>query len=227
MRRASANLSTALAGLAALALLCGSCPRAGAEATLPGDGWGPEKQGFRLRLELPEAVAAPDAPRPSAARQGRVLLRLTLRNVTARPLCIADAHPEFDYRLTLRNAAGKVIPPTRAVSPVTRRVLLKIQPGGELVQTYDLTRMYGPRADGEYSIVARRYVWRLDGQGNDEVESNPIATVVGEGRMRQLASRAEGVRTSSAPSACLPYSTSQPADDMPPVTSADPPPRGR
>ena len=162
----------------------------GGKAALSGDTSGPltVTEGFSLRLEF-AGEAAPDP---------RVMLRFALRNVTSEALLVDDAYPEHDYRLTVTDAAGQVIAPTGDASRVWARAVLEVAPGEELTADYDLTRMYGPLPDGEYSIVARRYVPRLDGEGMDQVESNPIAIAVSGGQTTQIASRPSGGGSSGA-----------------------------
>ncbi len=194
MRKGALYLFTVLSFAAALLVLIGGRPAPGAQAAVPDDSWGPmtENQGFALQLELPEASGAPSASQAEAAPQRQVMLRFSLRNVTSEPLVVADAYPEHDYRLTVTDASGQVIVPIGNASAVGRRVMLEVGPGEELTADYDFTSMYGPLPDGEYSIVARRYVFRLDGEGTGEVESNPIAIALSRGRATQIASRPGG-----------------------------------
>ena len=162
-----------------LARPCGGPAQAGG---MPSDGWGPVTQGFALGLELS----------PEAGPGARVMLRFALQNVTSEPLFVAAAHPEYDYRLTVTDAHGEMVAPIREVLDAWGCVVLEVAPGEEVTADYDLTSMYGPLPDGEYSVVARRYVFRLDGEGTDEVESNPIAIVVSGGQTTQIASRPSG-----------------------------------
>jgi hypothetical protein len=98
---------------------------------------------------------------------------------------VAQTYPEHDYRLTLRNADGDTIPPTRDASEFGGRVTLVVQPGEAIVEEYDFTKMYGVFPDGDYSVVARRYVFRLDGEGCSEVESNPMTIAMSGGKVSQ------------------------------------------
>jgi hypothetical protein len=189
MKRSALGLIALFASAAGLLLVADGGRMSGPEAAVLGDSWSPltVTQGFALRLEL----AAPPTPasesQPEAAAGPRVMLRFVLRNVTSEPLFVDDSYPEHDYRLTVTDAAGKVIAPTGDASRVWQHSLLEVAAGKELTADYDLTRMYGPLTDGEYSILARRDVPRLDGEGMDQVESNPIAIVVSGGKAAVLA----------------------------------------
>jgi hypothetical protein len=161
----------------------------------PSSARGAVREGFQLLLDLPESPPTAEAP---------VLLRLGLQNVSDQVLLVAESSPQHDYRLSVATASGETVAPTRDPGPIERRVLREVLPGEVLVDQYDLTKMYGVLPDGGYSIVARRCVLRLDGEGTVEIESARIAISVSRGQVWQIpstpaASPAAKVESASQP----------------------------
>jgi hypothetical protein len=141
---------------------------------------------------------------PSALAAGAILLRFTIQNATSEPLLLADSFAEVNYRLAVRTASGDTVSQTRPEPPAVSQCVREVQPGEVLVCDYDLTKMCDALADGEYSIIGRRYVGKLDGEGMDEVESNTIAILVCADQASQQPPPSGGTVVSTAQTASGP-----------------------
>ncbi len=162
------------------------------------DAWGPVTQGFQVHLALAESVSSAETSVPTRPSETPVTLRFALENVTAELLVVMESYPEYHYRLTVTDAFGDALPCTAGPFAAQRRMTRVVEPGETIVEDYNLISMYGQLPDGEYTITARRIeVFRLDGEGVDEVESNPIAIVISRGQTTQIASRPGGGGASS------------------------------
>ena len=155
--------------------------------------WSPVYEGFSLKAEL-----VPEQIKPGAS----ATLRLTLRNVTDRPLTSWESYPEYDYTLAVKDLRTcKLLKALRVTRSVWRRVVMTVQPGENLAANYRLNWMYKLDAVGEYEIIARRYVPRLKGEGTVQIESLPVVVL----------------RVSDKPTSPI---APQPVEPQPPVNDA-------
>ena len=172
MKSHTASLSMLVfVSASALLVFCYGGPCAAAEEGPSAAPSAPELAGFLVRAELPEATVAPHEPTST--------LKLTVRNVTGEALVMAESYPESDYRLSVVNERGEPISPKpTAPSGAWKRILVLVQAGEEVASEYDLNRMYDLPAGGRYAITAKRYFFRLDGEGIGWSESNTVTLTV-------------------------------------------------
>jgi hypothetical protein len=168
---AQCTLLVMIASFCALLIFYWGEKRAAGSPVSKAPDWGTVSEGFRARAELPQPVV-------TVGQLGK--LRLTIQNTAAAPLLLAESYPEHDYSLTVTDARGELIAPTADASSVWKRILRRVEPGEEIADEYDLKKMYDLPGVGDYSIGAKRRVFRLDGEGTADVESNTVVLTVCE-----------------------------------------------
>ena len=167
------------------------------EGTAAAGPWGTVSEGFQLGLGLP-TIASDQATGQSHA----VMLPVTLTNATDQRLIFLETYPENECLVTVTDGFGRSLPVIGYAGCVWGMAYLGIDPGEQRTVNYNLTRMFGVLPDGDYTITAKRAVFRLDGEGLGLVESGalPIAVsgaLISQGMVVGAASRG-GTRIAKA-----------------------------
>jgi hypothetical protein len=102
-----------------------------------------------------------------------------IKNVTTKPLYLAEAGVEKDYKIQISSDIGKTITLTQHGKDVLdggvyMNLSLIIQPGQEREDVLEISNIYDMRTPGNYLVVVTRKVGGLHSKGVTEAESNPV-----------------------------------------------------
>ena len=108
-----------------------------------------------------------------------IRLRIVIKNVTKKPLYLAEVGVEKDYSLSISNDKRIDVPLTehgKAVldGDVYMNLSLIVKPGEERRDVLEVNNLYDMTAPGEYSILVQRKVGRLNAKGTAQVQSNVV-----------------------------------------------------
>lgn len=99
----------------------------------------------------------------------------TLRNTSEKTVAMFRKGPETDYRLSVKDAQGKDIPPRddgKMLGPISAR-FLRLAPKSETVDRVSVTQMYEMTTSGTYTVRAvRTIIWPDASAKTLSVESN-------------------------------------------------------
>ncbi len=96
--------------------------------------------------------------------------------------------PEGYYNLTVRDESGQTIAGAGEVLGWAFTIV-PISPGEELVQDYDLNKIYLLTDAGDYTISAKRHIFRMDGEGFAGVKSDPVVSTLSDDASADAPSR--------------------------------------
>jgi hypothetical protein len=125
--------------------------RDGTSPTLPGAG--PESGGFQLLAEL---------EKPTVTVGEKVVLKLTVQNVSKDNLTFWTSNPRTEFKLTVTDEAGRGVPGNANLyGGLTFSSGSVIEPGGQVLDDYNVNGVFGDdiRKPGKYHITARTYVY--------------------------------------------------------------------
>src|SRR2546425_10606596 len=129
-------------------------------------------EGFQLT-----AVAEKELVKSGTAAR----LRIRIKNITNRPLYLAEMGTEKDYKVRIWNDSGKPISLTEhgkvlqnTEGDVYMNLSLVIQPGQEREDTLEIGKIYEMTTPGNYWVIVERKVGKLAGKGVAQAESNTV-----------------------------------------------------
>ena len=158
--------------LAALTLLVCTVGQAfdikdGTSPTLPGAG--PKSGGFQLLAVL---------EKPTVAVGEKVVLKLTLQNVSNEDHSFGNSNPRTEFKLTVTDERGHGVPGNANLygGAITNSYFV-IKPGGQVLEDYTVNSVFADdiRKPGHYRITARTY---LLGKTNDSPKPVVVSNTV-------------------------------------------------
>lgn len=132
--------------------------------------------GLVLSARIEKASFNPGEPIP---------LRVSVTNSSRKVLVIVDTyHPEWDYKLDVRNEAGETVPLTKDGERLMRNISIYksisvwLYPGDTVQADFVINELFEMNTPGTYSVTSKRKFLTLDSSGYDFATSNTVKITI-------------------------------------------------
>jgi len=133
-------------------------------------------EGLQLSARLDKATFRRDEP---------VLLKLSIKNTTTKPLFLRASYSQKDYQVFVKNENGKSPALTELGEHLKRNSIIaspeskvNLDPGQESEDQTNVSELYDLTAPSTYYITAKRVVPKMSGSGAVEIASNTVKVTI-------------------------------------------------
>ncbi|HXU39422.1 MAG TPA: hypothetical protein VN937_23910 [Blastocatellia bacterium] len=150
--------------------------RSGTSDVGPADSPETNASGLVLSARIEKPTFNPGEPIP---------LRVSVTNNSRNVLVIVDTyHPEWDYKLDVRNEAGETVPLTKDGERLMRNISIYksvsvwLYPGDTVHADFVINKLFEMNTPGTYSISSKRKFLTLDSSAYDFATSNTVKITI-------------------------------------------------
>lgn len=119
------------------------------------------------------------------SREEPITIKLTLTNNTKKEIVVVESNPLADYKIDVRDGLGSRVPPTPEGKDLLfrsqwggRRLAVRLTPGENKTDTFEVNKIYDMTKPGSYTITARRTALIPPGKSWIELKSNEVKVLV-------------------------------------------------